>query len=257
MICSCKKALSCVLIALLMLFSVSSYGAEVLTPIEKANFESYTSYQDMVQFLQDIKSSSTEMTLGSFGLSIEGKEQPYVIFSRPLITQPWEAVWSGKPIILINANVHGGEKTLRESTMLLIKELTAKDSKMNGLLENLIVIIAPSINVDGFEISTRGNVRNIDLNRDYMKLEQQELLNFVQNLILKWHPHLSVDCHNGGSYPYNITYQAGSHATPDQRITSFCDFGVFPFIDKKMADAGYKSFYYKGGDSTRWRGGRL
>ena len=40
------------------------------------------------------------MLLSSFGRSMEGKLQPYAIFSRPLITQPWEAMVSGKPIVL-------------------------------------------------------------------------------------------------------------------------------------------------------------
>jgi len=242
-------------IIMVLCLTVSAFGQKILTAHEKSNFEEYTSYEEMLQFLQDIQANSTEMLLGSFGKTIEGREQLYAVFSRPIITQPWEALWSGKPIVLINANVHGGEKTLRESSLLFIRELTTKNSEANKLLDDLVIVAVPSINPDGFTRSSRGNSRGIDMNRDYMKLEQPELANFVKNIILTWHPHVTLDCHNGGSYPYNITYEANSHATPDQRITELCDFEIFPYINKKLENQGFKSFFYSGGDSTRWRGG--
>jgi hypothetical protein len=242
-------------LAALLCLNVSVYSQTIQTAHEKSQYAEYTGYDDMWEYLQEIQASSTEMLLSSYGKSIEGREQPYAVFSRPLITQPWEAQWTGKPVVMIYCNVHGGEKTLRESSMLLVRELATKGTPTNKLLDNLIVIVAPSVNLDGFEVSTRGNSRGMDLNRDYMKLEQQEMYNLVHNLILVWRPHLSVDGHNGGSYPYNITYQANSHASPDQRITELCDFEIFPYIDKWMEREGYRSFWYSGGDSTSWTGG--
>ena len=230
----------------------------VQTTHEKSGFEEYTPYHDLMAFLQDVQATSEDMLLSSFGKSMEGRVQPYAIFSRPLITQPWEAMASGKPIVLIYANVHGGEKTLRESSLLLVRELATRGTEANGFLDDLVVLVAPSVNLDGFERSTRGNARGIDLNRDYMKLETPETRNLVRNLMHTWHPHISVDGHNGGSYPYNITYQANSHATPDPRITELLDFEIFPFVDTKNEEAGYRSFWYSGGsrqDSTVWTGG--
>jgi hypothetical protein len=233
--------------------------AQVLrTAHEESGFEEYTSYDDLMSFLQAVQGTSQEMLLSTFGKSMEGKIQPYAIFSRPLISQPWEAWATGKPIVLIYCNVHGGEKTLRESALLLIRELATPGTEANRLLDDLVVLVAPSVNLDGFERSTRGNARGVDLNRDYMKLETPETKNLVQNLMHRWRPHISVDGHNGGSYPYNLTYQANSHATPDPRITDLCDFEIFPFIDEKNEEAGYRSFWYSGAtrqDSTVWTGG--
>jgi dipeptidyl-peptidase-4 len=239
-------------------FAAPGTSQAVRTAHEASGFTEYTSYQDLMSFLQDVQATSGDMLLSSFGRSMEGRLQPYAIFSRPLISQPWEAMASGKPIILIYANVHGGEKTLRESSLLLIRELATSGTEENGFLDNLIVLVAPSVNLDGFERSTRGNARGIDLNRDYMKLETPETRNLVRNLLHAWRPHISVDGHNGGSYPYNITYQANSHSTPDPAITDLCDFEIFPFVDQKNKEAGYRSFWYSGGsrqDSTVWTGG--
>jgi len=240
------------------LFAVPVTSQLLRTAHEESGFEEYTSYAELMTFLQEVQANSEDMLLSSFGRSMEGKLQPYAIFSRPLITQPWEAMVSGKPIVLIYANVHGGEKTLRESSLLLVRELATPGTEANGYLEDLVVLVAPSVNLDGFERSTRGNARGVDLNRDYMKLETPEMRNLVQNLLHTWHPHISVDGHNGGSYPYNITYQANSHATPDPAITDLCDFEIFPYIEKKNEAAGFRSFWYSGGsrqDSTVWTGG--
>jgi hypothetical protein len=244
---------------LLLALHATPADAQVLrTAHEESGFQEYTSYEDLTGFLQAVQAGSTEMLLSSFGESMEGRVQPFAIFSRPLISQPWEAWATGKPIVLIYCNVHGGEKTLRESSLLLIRELATPGTEANDLLDELVVLVAPSVNLDGFERSTRGNARGIDLNRDYMKLETPETKNLVQNLLHAWRPHISVDGHNGGSFLYNITYQANSHATPDPRITDLCDFEIFPFVDRKNEEAGYRSFWYSGAtrqDSTVWTGG--
>jgi hypothetical protein len=240
------------------LYATPATSQALRTAHEESGFQEYTSYENLMGFLQEVQATTTEMLLSSFGESMEGRIQPYAIFSRPLVSQPWEAWASGKPIVLIYCNVHGGEKTLRESSLLLIKELATPGTEANRLLDDLVVLVAPSVNLDGFERSTRGNARGIDLNRDYMKLETPETRNLVQNLLHRWRPHISVDGHNGGSFPYNITYQANSHATPDPGITDLCDFEIFPFVDRKNEEAGFRSFWYSGAtrqDSTVWSGG--
>lgn len=230
-------------------------GGIIQTGCEKSGFTEHTSYPDMMTFLQEIQANSTEMKLGSYGKTFEGRELPYAIFSRPSITQPWEAMVSGKPIVVLAANVHGGERTLRESVLIMIRELATPGTELNAYLDDLVILTVPSINPDGFSRRTRGNSWGIDMNRDYMKLEQAALRNLVQNIHNTWHPHLIIDGHNGGSYPYNLCYQANSNASPDQRLTLICDQEIFPLINRRMEEKGYKSFYYSGGNRESWRGG--
>ena len=96
---------------------------------------------------------------------------------------------------------------MRESLLILIRELATKGTVANDMLDDLTIVIAPQVNPDGFENdprSTRGNSWGLDLNRDYMKLEQAAIGNLVTNMYQRWHPHLIVDGHNGGARPYNI-----------------------------------------------------
>lgn len=234
------------------------HAQQLRSAAEASGFQQHTTHDEMMSYLVALRGTSTDMRLASYGESREGRTLPYAIFSRPLVSQPWEAALLGKPIVLLAGNVHGGERTLRESLLVLMRELATRGTPENRLLDDLVILIAPQINPDGFHTGARGqrgNAWGIDLNRDYIKLEHPEIANYVGNLINSWHPHLFVDGHNGGSFPYNINYQCPSHASPDQRITELCDNEIFPAVDRAMKDRGFKSWYYTGGNATRWNTG--
>lgn len=228
------------------------------TAAEASGFQRHTNYAEMMDYLHALRAGSTDMRLGVYGETREGRELPYAIFSRPMITQPWEAALLNRPVVLLAANVHGGERTLRESLLLLMRDLATPGTPENALLDHMVILAAPQINPDGFEATERGqrgNAWGIDLNRDYVKLEHPEIAAYVGNLVSEWNPHLFIDGHNGGSFPYNVNYQCPSHASPDQRITALCDDEIFPAIDRVLAAEGFRSFYYTGGTPTRWNTG--
>jgi dipeptidyl-peptidase 4 len=228
------------------------------TPAEASGFERYTTHDEMMEYLVSLRGGSMDMRLATYGETREGRTLPYAIFSRPLVSQPWEAELLGRPIVLLAANVHGGERTLRESLLVLMRALSTRGTPENALLDHMVILVAPQINPDGFHASargTRGNAWGIDLNRDYIKLEHPEIANYVGNLVNGWHPHLFIDGHNGGSFPYNINYQCPSHGSPELRITELCDMEIFPAVDSAMLAAGFKSWYYTRGNETRWNTG--
>jgi hypothetical protein len=246
------------LLAVIAVLAISTSALAQQTTAETSGFTEYTSYSEMIDYLQAVQATSTDMRLTIYGESYEGRELAMAIFSRPSIRRPWEALVSGRPIVLLAANVHGGERTLRESVLLMIRELATSGTELNDLLDDMIILVAPSINPDGLMASpgpTRGNAWGIDLNRDYVKLEQQALANYVTNVVNVWHPHVVVDGHNGGSLPYNVCYQGPSNASAPPEIVALCDHEIFPAINSRMEASGYRSFYYSGGNETRWRGG--
>jgi dipeptidyl-peptidase-4 len=236
-----RHPLCLVLTLCLMLGSMAVYAQAPRTAHEESNYSSYTSYENMMHYLEAIRAASGEMVLGTYGKTLQGRDIPYAVFSRPPVSQPWEALASGKPVVLI-----------------MVRELVAAGSPMNRMLDKMVLVVVPSINPDGFETlprATRGNSRGIDMNRDYVKLEQPELASYVRNIIHTWHPHLFVDGHNGCAYPYNVCYQGPSMASSDPALTAICDREIFPLINKRMEEAGYRSWYYSGGDRKEWRVG--
>lgn len=242
----------------LLTSTAPAVGQDLTTPAERSGFTAYTPYDDMMTYLEDLRASSPDMWLGTYGETHQGRALPYAVFSRPSVSQPWEAWALGRPVIVLNANVHGGERTLRESLLILMREMATPGSEAHALLDDLVVVVAPQINPDGFEATergTRGNSWGIDMNRDWVKREQPALANYGMYVADAWAPHILVDGHNGGSFPYHITYQCPSHAQPDQRLTELCDMGIFPAIDEDVEAAGFKSWYYTRGTETRWDGG--
>ena len=229
---------------------------DIRTASEQNNYSRFTSYPEMMDYLRQLKMSSLDMRMGTYGTTREGRELPYVIFSRPLVSQPWEAQLLGRPIVLLAANVHGGERTFREGLLVLMRDLATRGTPANALLDNLVILVAPQINPDGFHTGQvnqqtgipsglRGTPWEPDLNRDYVKLESPEIAGYIGELVNTWHPHIFVDGHNGGAQPYNVNYQCGSSAAPDQRLTDLCDDEIFPAINRALATENMKAFYYQ------------
>jgi dipeptidyl-peptidase 4 len=255
---SAAAALGACALVILAAAGAPLHGQAPRTTPETSSFQRYTTHDEMMDFLVALRARSPDMRLGSYGESRDGRELPFAILSRPLISKPAEAALLRRPVVLLAANVHGGERTLRESLLLLLRELATPGTPENALLDHMVILVAPQINPDGFhtgERGTRGNAWGVDLNRDYIKLEHPEIADYVGTLIHGWGPHLFVDGHNGGAWPYNIAYQCPSHAAPDQRLTALCDDEIFPFIDHALEGNGFRSWYYAGGTATRWNTG--
>jgi len=113
----------------------------------------------------------------------------------------------------------------------------------------------PCLNPDGTEYDERNNANNNNINRDYIKLYEPETQSYVSNILQKWHPHIQIGGHNGGSHPYNMCYLAPTNAASDPTLSNICDEEIFPLIDKNMEAAGYKSFYHRRGNKERWKAG--
>jgi hypothetical protein len=228
------------------------------TAAEVNGFTAHTRHLEMWSYLEALRGASAEMRLGTYGETRQGRQLAYAVFSKPLLAEPWEAMALDRPVVLLAANVHGGERTFREGLLILMRDLATPGTAANALLDRVTVVVAPQINPDGFEASERGqrgNAWGIDLNRDYVKLEHPSIQGYVENLIGEWRPHLFVDGHNGGSRPYNLNYQCPSHYDSAITLTLLCDDEIFPAIDAKLAGEGLKSWYYQRGNEDQWNTG--
>lgn len=227
------------------------------TQAEESNWTVYTRHDNMISYMRALQATTREMRTMSYGKSREGRDLPLAVFARPMVHTPQEALISGKPILMFQTNVHGGERTQRESILQLMRELVTPGTEPNRALDHVILLIAPQINPDGFEASQngqRGNLWGIDLNRDYIKLEQPEIANVVTNVYHQWYPHLIIDGHNGGARPYNINYVTTSNASVDQALMDLANNEIFQHVRVRNEEAGLKAFWYPGGNAEFWQG---
>jgi hypothetical protein len=191
-----------------------------ITPAEQSNFRTTPSYDETTAWLRRLTSESPEVRMMSIGKSAEGRDIWLVVASRDHFFTPEALKRSGKPTLLAQAGIHAGEIDGKDAGLILLRELTYGRSK--DLLDRANFLFIPILNVDGHEraskynrINQRGpenmgwrtNARNLNLNRDYTKLDADETRAVVAALD-RWDPALYVDLHvtDGADYQYDITF---------------------------------------------------
>jgi hypothetical protein len=198
------------------------------TRAERTNFSETSSHADVIAFLDSLeKIAGTRIVRGTIGSSVQGKVLPYVIASRPLVRTAAEARRSGKPIVYVQGNIHGGEVEGKESLQALLRDLVL-GARPNAL-DSIILIAVPIYNADGNDawgpqarlrgaqngperVGNRPNADTLDLNRDYIKNEAPETRGSLM-MFRTWDPDVFVDLHttNGSYHGYALTYSPSLH----------------------------------------------
>ena len=240
------------------------------TRAEISNYEETSSYADVERVVGAL-SASPLVHLESFGRSEEGRELPLLVISQPKVDTPAAARKLGRPLVFVQANVHGGEVEGKEAVLMLARRLI--DGDLTPLTRQLVVMIAPIYNADGNErrlghnrpeqngpiagVGTRENARGLDLNRDYMKLESAEARALV-GLLNRWDPHVVADLHttNGSYHGYHLTYAPALTPNADPRLVAFAREMLLPGVRTALLDGhGYRSYFY-GNFASELGGGR-
>lgn len=208
----------------------------ILTP-EKSAFVKTSTYAEVMSFLNAIKGKSENIHVLSMGKSLEGKEIPVAILANPLVTTVEQANASGKLVVYIQGNIHGGEVEGKEAIMMLMRDILLGDKKY--LLDKLIILFVPIYNTDSndkmekgrrpsqedspLEVGIRENSQGLDLNRDGMKMEALETIALFQTIINTWDPQVFVDLHttNGTWHAWNLTWAPAYHSAGEKSVYDY------------------------------------
>jgi hypothetical protein len=234
-------------VALLLTFSVVTTAAAqaIQTPAEVTNFRNGpTMYDDLMDFVFELDAKSDLMQVRKITETLRGRDVVLAILSNPPVYQASDLIGSSKPIVLIVNNVHGGEVAGKEASLIIMRDLLF--GELRPLLDDVVVLNVPTINPDGAEEMRRTNEQNFDMNRDYLKLESQEIQALVTKVINTWQPDIHVDTHHGGSAPYVLTYQTIMNPAGDAEIMRVANDLIVPRIRKAMMKEDYDSFWYSG-----------
>ncbi len=228
---------------------------------ELTNYEETSRYDDVLRFFNQLQQRRPLVRLETFGQTGEGRALPLVILSDPPLTQPREAMESGKPIVFVMANIHAGEVEGKEAVQNLARRIVAGD--LRPILKKLIILIAPIYNADGNErisvdhrtaqngpiggVGIRENAQGLDLNRDFIKMDAPETRALIR-LFNRWDPHLTVDLHttDGSYHGYHLTYSIPLHPSVDARITGFEREKMMPALTRAMRSRHWFRTYFYG-----------
>lgn len=232
-------------------------AGDPLTVAESSGYARTSLYADVMNFLYQVQGFSRQVKVVPLAVSAEGRMIPLVVVSREGIARPGELAACGKPAVLVMANIHAGEVEGKEASLMLVRELA--QGRFPGLLDRLVLLFVPIFNADGNDklgrnrrdlgpelAGVRANGQNLDLNRDYMKLESPEVRALV-GLFNAWDPLLTVDMHttNGSYHSEPVTYATLLNANGHPALADFMWRKLFPAVARglKAAD-GFDSVPY-------------
>jgi hypothetical protein len=205
-----------------------------ITVAEKTGFRATSTYAQTVVWLKQLALAAPEVRLVSLGRSPEGRDIWMVIVSRDRLFTPETLQRAARPTLFVQAGIHAGEIDGKDAGLMFLRELTV-GGRWRSLLDKANFMFVPIFNVDGHErasqygrINQRGpdvvgwrtTAQNLNLNRDYTKLDTDEMRAMVAALD-RWRPDLYMDIHvsDGSDYQYDVTFgwNAGVHSPRSAR----------------------------------------
>jgi murein tripeptide amidase MpaA len=199
-----------------------------ITPSEASDFARTPRYDETVAWLRRLVDAAPELEMVSLGKSGEGRDLWMVVATAEGAATPEALHANGRPTVLAQGGIHAGEIDGKDAGLMLLRDLTVGGTK-RGLLDRVNFLFVPIYNVDGHErfsrfgrmnqrgpeeLGWRTTARNLNLNRDYMKIDAPETRAMVRALDT-WAPDLYLDLHvtDGIDYQYDITFGwTGRHA---------------------------------------------
>jgi Zinc carboxypeptidase len=209
-------------IVFLLLFFTSTLLAQkkdsFITFFEKGNGNQSATYEETISYFNTLDASFETIKMQEMGLTDSGEPLHIVTFNADGNFN-FEEIRKTKSIILINNGIHAGEPDGIDATMMLYRDLALGKIKVP---KNVVLVTIPVYNIGGAlnrnstsranqngpeEYGFRGNARNFDLNRDFIKSDTRNTKSFTEIFHLV-QPVLFIDNHvsNGADYQYTLTY---------------------------------------------------
>lgn len=170
-----------------------------------------------------------------------------------------EYLKKSKCILFILNGIHPGEPDGINASLAFAKELLENQSKRE-LLRNVAICIVPAYNIDGAlrrsccsranqngpkEYGFRGNARNLDLNRDFLKADTRNA-KALEELLRKWNPDVFVDTHvsDGSDYQYTITLISSQHSKMNPVMGNYMKKYFTPALFEEMKKRNSEAIPY-------------
>ena len=154
--------------------------------------------------------------------------------------------------VLINNGIHPGEPDGIDASMLMLKDIINK--KIN-ISDQLVLHIIPAYNIGGMlnrnstsranqngpkAYGFRGNARNYDLNRDFIKMDTKNMRAFAE-IYHDLDPDVYVETHvsNGADYQYTLTHLLTQHNRLGHHLGQYINRQFKPQLEESVRKKGY------------------
>ncbi|MEC9242848.1 MAG: M14 family metallopeptidase [Gemmatimonadota bacterium] len=243
-------------------FGIAGGPADLLTRAERSDYLETSRHAEVIEFLETVVRMDDRMSLTTFGFTNEARAIPLVTVAQGLADRSPAAIReSGKLVLYLQGNIHGGEVEGKEALQILLREIAS--GQHDSWFNDMILLVAPVYNADGNDavglnnrpgqngpaggMGQRPNAQGLDLNRDHMKLNSPEARS-VARLVGDYAPHVTMDLHttNGTNHAYFVTYSPPLHPNTDPAIISLLRDRLLPDVTETIRDKHGMNFYYYG-----------
>ena len=196
---------------------------DFITSFEKSNGTETSTYPDVITYYKNLAETYPSIAIQEIGITDIGEPLHIVTFNPDGIFD-FKTIRSKKRILFINNGIHPGESDGIDASMLLFRDLAQGKTSSP---KNTVLTTIPVYNIGGAlnrnsgtrtnqngpkSYGFRGNARNYDLNRDFIKSDTKNAEAFAKIFHLV-QPDVFIDNHvsNGADYPYILTHLFTQH----------------------------------------------
>lgn len=227
------------------------------TPYERSEKKETATYHEAIAYYRSLAKTYPQFArLFTYGLTDFGEPLHLLVLSRDKIFEPSAVKKAKKSVLLINNGIHPGEPEGVDASMMLARDLLQQDK----LPKDVVICIVPVYNIDGSFNRTstsranqngplaygfRGNAKNLDLNRDFIKTDSKNSTAF-QQIFNAWQPEIFVDTHtsNGADYQYVMTLIPTQKDKLNPVLSSYLTQTLVPDLYSGMEMQGYQMIPY-------------
>jgi hypothetical protein len=231
----------------LLLFSATLFAqkdANYKTFFEKGNGNQSATYEETIAYYSHLAKDFTSIKIQEMGLTDSG-ERLYLVLFDP--DKNFDVKQKNKAVLLINNGIHPGEPDGIDASMQLFRDLALAKIKVP---KNTLIATIPIYNIGGAlnrnsttranqdgpeSYGFRGNARNYDLNRDFIKADTRNTKSFYE-IFHQLNPDVFIDNHvsNGADYQYKITYIMTQQNQLGTVLGNYMDSEMMPAIVKSL-----------------------
>ncbi|TAE45366.1 MAG: hypothetical protein EAY69_10405 [Cytophagales bacterium] len=231
------------------LLSIKSQDKKWRTTFELSEGKETFTYQEGIDFFEKLSKNFPFFQLKTIGNTDIGKPLHLFIYSLDNDFDAKSNKKKHKNVILINNAIHPGEPDGVDATAMLMRDI-AESKNLQKLTENTIIVVIPFYNVDGVlrrnahsrvnqngpkEYGFRANAKNLDLNRDFIKLDSENAHTFTE-IFQTWQPDVLLDNHvtNGADYQYTFTSLITQPDKLGNILGDYLKKEMYPDLEKEM-----------------------
>ncbi|QCW99191.1 hypothetical protein FGM00_03315 [Aggregatimonas sangjinii] len=225
--------------------------ADFQTHFENSKAKETATYLQTIDFYIRLAKEFPEVNFQTMGQTDSGRPL-HIVTYNPDGDFNFKNIGAEKTVILVNNGIHPGESDGIDATMMLFRDLAV------GKLpppKNTVLVAIPIYNIGGSlnrntatranqngpaSYGFRGNDKNYDLNRDFIKADTKNARSFseIYHLVK---PDIFIDNHvsNGADYQYTLTHLFTQHDKLGGDLGNYLHTNIMPQLENALSSENW------------------